>query len=107
MDNDNKPDGPNLERVEESFRLLHAIQSGIATAIEQFGEGEAGVSPKHLRVGIDNALVGHTALIQALVDRRVITWDGFYDSYLTHLRAEVERVEKMLSDRLGATIKLG
>jgi hypothetical protein len=94
-----------VNKWEEAHAILHALQSGIAAKID-IGLS-AGETPKHLRVGVDNAIIMLSALQKALQDKGIILEDEFLDAYLFLLREEQERVEAELSKHMGVEIKLG
>lgn len=83
--------------------LAHAMQSGVATDQER---GSKDGTPKHLRVGINSALVETSALGGLLVSKGIITADEYQDAILEMMAAEVDRYEKLLSERYGIEIKL-
>jgi hypothetical protein len=98
--------------------LCHAHQTGVKTDIETdpknhqpLGNGTAAFDVlrylKHLRVGIDGALVEQSALAKILMDKGIFTEQEYFDAIVAARRAEVARYEKILSDRLGAPVKLG
>jgi hypothetical protein len=96
-------DGIDSKR-REYFRLLHAMQTGVAHVIE------AGLSedhkPKHLRVGLNSAMVDYSALVTLLVAKGLITWDELYAAMVEAMRTEVSSYEKQLSDNFGTEITL-
>lgn len=78
----------------------------LAHAITQ----DMGISPdnfKHLRVGVNMALVDSGALMKLLVDKGVITQEEVWEALIAGLEAEVERYRSLLSERTGAIINLG
>ena len=78
--------------------LAHAMQTGVAYTQEM------GISPdnvKHLRVGVNMALVDSGALIKLLVDKGVITQEEVWESLIAGLEDEVERYRKLLSKTGG------
>lgn len=72
------------EYSKEEARLLHAVQTGVAHELE-FDDKSA--APKHLRVGVNNALCQIAALTRVLVLKGVITEDEFL-RHSSHCPAE-------------------
>jgi len=91
---------------EERYRIAcHAMQSGVATEIG------AGVSretePKHLRVGINSAMVEHAALAKLLMKRGIITDTEYMTALADQMEEEVKSYKQRISVRLGvANIEL-
>jgi len=52
---------------------MHAVQTAIRLEIETKGEQGAGATPKHLRLGINSALVDSGALARLLMQKGIIT----------------------------------
>jgi hypothetical protein len=70
---------------------MHGVQSGVALKMNHDGGPAAGeTSPKHLRTGVNAAMVEHSALVKLLVDKGVIPVDE-YEAALADA-AERERV---------------
>jgi hypothetical protein len=92
--------------IKENLALLHAMQSGVAQKMN-LGIRDASTEPKHLRVGINNALVEASAIVTVLVDKGVFTPDEYFTALNWLLREEVTRYEKELSDHFGSKITLG
>ena len=67
---------------------------------------EASDSPKHLRVGVNSAMVDHAALVNLLVDKGIITVEDYWHSIVEQMQAEVTRYEQLISSKLGRSIKL-
>ena len=81
-----------LDRLKKrSMELLHGMQSAI-----EFGFGGADGNPKHkhLRVGINNALISHSALVQTLIQKGVFTEEEYFTNYVAALEAEVAGYEE-------------
>lgn len=90
--------------MDEYEALCHAMQSGVAA--KQFVSGSE-TQPKHLRVGINNALVSQAVLVKILVDKRIITDLEYFTALRDAMKKEVESYEEYLSHQHGTTIKLG
>lgn len=90
----------------EYMQLLHAMQSGVATEMEDASRASA-TSPKHLRVGVNAALTDHYALAKLLMEKGVITKLEYYRALRDAMAEEVERYETRLSAAHGgASVKL-
>lgn len=87
------------QRIEASRNryetALHAMQAGVALDAEA---GDPSCTPKHLRVGVNSALVDSGALATLLIAKRLITTVEYYealaeaaekerDRYVAHLQA--------------------
>ena len=94
--------GQNFMR--EYGSLLHAIQTGVKYKME-YDDSET--TPKHLRVGVNSALVNHTAIWRLLVKKGVISRKEYEESLLEQLREEKAMYEAWLTERTGASITLG
>lgn len=88
----------------EYFELCHAMQSGAAMKMNYDAND---CSPKHLRVGVNSAMVEHAALVQVLLDKGIITEEDYYQALNKWMENEVKIYRDWLSERLGATINLG
>lgn len=63
--------------------------------------------PKHMRTGIDSALVFNGTVVKLLVEKGIITPEEFAEAAVEDLKAEVKRMEKELSEIFGSNITLG
>lgn len=93
------------ENKERYLRACHAVQSGVAAEM-QIEERRAATEPKHLRTGINCAMVEHSALVELLVSKGVITREEFAAALADGMEEEVRRYEERLSRHHGATIVL-
>ena len=92
-----------LIHEEEIRALQHAVQTGIAYEIEQ---GGSAATPKHLRVGVDTALVDAGALVMLLIEKGVFTMEEYQTKRLEYWKREVEAYEARLSASLGVPTRL-
>jgi hypothetical protein len=83
---------------ERYITALHAMQSGVAWEMNM-PVPQAATEPKHLRVGINNTLVQHTAVIKLLMEKGIITLDEYWKTLADEMEAEVQRYQ----DRANAT----
>jgi hypothetical protein len=86
----------DAERYEAA---CHAMQTGVKMEME-LGMNNAH-EPKHLRVGVNSALVDNSSLVQLLIAKGVITSDEFVRALADGMEAEVQRYEQRLSERLN------
>jgi hypothetical protein len=75
----------------------HAMQTGVA--LEQV-HNPGPTLPKHLRVGINSALVNQAALARLLIDIGIIT----EEEYLKALAEEMERERDRYEEHLGVKL---
>ena len=83
----------------------YAMQAGVALR-ENLGRSNE-TTPKHLRVGVNSAMVEHSALARLLITKGVITDTEYRASLAEGMREEVERYEYGLSEELGKRVTLG
>lgn len=79
------------------------MQSGVASDIGIDGPEE----PKHLRVGINSALVDTAALVQLLIRKGLVTEEEVAAAMADGMEAEVKRYEERLAKKLGGKVTLG
>lgn len=85
---------------ERYLAALHAMQSGVAYQMN-YPQYKAATEPKHLRVGINNALVQQTAIVKLMVAKGVITMDEWWKTLADEMEAEVARYEAEIRQLLG------
>jgi hypothetical protein len=85
---------------------MHAVQSGVAMEIESGGEAGQQTTPKHLRVGVNAALVGNAAIARILIERGICTLTEYTAALATEAEAEQHRYEQRLSAELGTHVTL-
>lgn len=81
----------------------HAMQSGVK--YDQESGSEDG-SPKHLRVGVNSALVDASALARLLIAKGVITELELHEALAEGMEAEKARYEALLTMKLGSKVTL-
>lgn len=91
--------------IAEHDRLLHAMQTGVKFTMEY--KLNEDTTPKHLRVGINNALVSNGALVGLLIEKGVFTAEEWMTAYNTAMKREVEMYEHALSAHLKTKVVLG
>jgi len=78
--------------------LSHAMQSGVAM---EMNYNEGATSPKHLRVGVNCALVETGALANLLIEKGLATRDEVAAALEANMQREVERYKRTISERLA------
>ncbi len=91
------------ELAEEMQALQHAMQSGIKMLMEY---EIISTDPKHLRTGVNSALVFNATVVNLLVEKGIITREEYIEATVKDLRAEVKMYEKEISEHLGYNITL-
>lgn len=87
-------------RESEERRYLdacHAMQTGVMYEMETAalrGARHESSEPKHLRAGINSAMVSHGALVKLLVEKGILTWDEYVTSQADAMEAEVVLYEE-------------
>lgn len=80
------------------------MQSGVAF---KMAENPSETSPKHLRVGVNSAMVETSAIVKLLVEKKIITQDEFAEALTAGMNAEADRYEVELTALLGRKVTLG
>jgi hypothetical protein len=98
---------PMLNHAQDAHitALAHAMQAGVALVMQLGLSNEA--EPKHLRVGVNMAMVEHCALIEVLINKGICSLEQIKAANITALEREVDAYEKQLSDHYGREVKLG
>ena len=81
-------------------QALHAMQSGVAM---QMNWDAKDTTPKHLRVGVNAALVDSSALAQLLMNKGIITEDEYFSALADMAEFEVKRYEEIINDHFGGS----
>ena len=98
-------DRPRSVLYQKYLKLCHAMQSGVATMIGC--DKTKNMEPKHLRVGINCALVEHSALAELLMSKGIFTEREYVEAITEGMAEEVKRYEDALSKMLNKNITLG
>lgn len=91
------------EHVERYFAAAHAMQSGVA---HEHALGSEDGSAKHLRVGVNTAMVDHGGLVALLVAKGIITEDEYQQALCDAMEKEQKRYEDRLTKRVGGPVTL-
>jgi len=73
-------------------QALHGMQSGVSFEMER-PERQAATSLKHLRVGVNAAMVDHAALAYLLIEKRIIKKEDYIEALRLAMNNEVARYE--------------
>lgn len=92
-----------VEFTRKYTKLMHAMQSGVAM---EMNYDEQSTTPKHLRVGVNSALVDTSAMSTLLIKKGLITEEEYYDSIIEQAEKEVNTYKKRLEIRFGRPINL-
>lgn len=85
-------------------KAIHAVQTGVKLLLESDPKMK---DPKHLRVGIDSALVGNEALATLLIQKGVFTLEEYVEANADAMEREVARHEERLNAKGGPRVTLG
>ena len=89
---------------ERYLAAAHAMQSGVAMKMHH---DHKETDPKHLRVGINAAMVEHGAIAKLLVAKGIFTEAEYIKALADEMEAEAELYRSELAERTGANITLG
>lgn len=67
--------------------LSHSMQAGVAVMM---GVDPQETAPKHLRVGINSAMVSDAALVGLLIAKGLLTYEEYYQSLVDAMEREVQ-----------------
>lgn len=79
-------------------KLSHAIQTGVGFDLQ--ADPTSG-TPKHLRTGVNIALIGQGALVRLLIAKGLITEEEYLTELIAGLEAEKAAYEQRLAARYG------
>lgn len=76
-------------------QALHAMQTGVGFEIETNAYGNMGAStPKHLRAGVNSAMINDAALVRLLVKKGLFTEEEYMEEVRLEANREVLRYER-------------
>lgn len=79
------------------------MQSGVAAKMN-IDSGET--TPKHLRVGVNSAMVDSAAVARLLIEKGVFTKNEYVEAVTVEMEREAKRYENYLTDHYGKPITL-
>lgn len=80
--------------------LMHAMQTGV-----EFQRDKSDQSPKHLRVGVNSALVSNCALADLLIRKGIITEQELQESVCDMMQREVDAYRNRIAAELGVPVE--
>lgn len=83
-----------------------AMQAAVGLKMSLPGGGGE-TTPKHLRVGVNSAMVEHSALARLLIAKGLLSEAEYLEALAEGMRAEVSLYEEELSAQLGRAVTLG
>jgi hypothetical protein len=78
---------------------MHGVQAGVA--MEMNAQMNDAHTPKHLRVGINSAMVNDAAMVRLLVKKGLITEEEYAEEVRLEANRELDRYEDRLRAALG------
>lgn len=98
-------DAERIEDLRRRYRAAcHAMQSGVAFTVER---DPADTTPKHLRVGVNSAMVETSVLAHLLIGRGIFSTEDHLMALVEAMEAEVKLYEARIKQVTGAAITLG
>jgi hypothetical protein len=94
------------KRDDEQRRYLaaaHAVQSGVAM---ELNDDPVSGTPKHLRTGLNMAMIEHGALVRVLIAKGLFTEAEYFAELVAGVEDEQRQYEARLSARHGTKITL-
>lgn len=93
-----------VEALKQKYlELSHAMQSGVAFLMNH---DRSETDPKHLRVGVNSALVDSGALGGLLIKKGIITEEEYFQALTETMSADVESYSRKLEKVTGKKIIL-
>lgn len=93
----------NMTDSERYQAAAHAMQSGVAM---EMNHNPKPTEPKHLRVGVNAAMVDHSGLVELLIKKGLITREEYISAIADAMEREKSRYEEALTRRLGTKVSL-
>lgn len=95
---------PTEAQVKRMNELCHRMQTAIG-ALQSYAKQNRirfrETEPKHLRVGVNNALIEVSAMARLLVSKGIITAEEHFDSIIQMLNFEVDSYDIRVKETLG------
>jgi hypothetical protein len=83
-------------------RACHAMQSGVAALMPS-----EETTPKHLRVGVNSAMSEHSALVELLIAKGVISREEYCVAVVESMEREGEAYARRVNIHFNADGKIG
>lgn len=93
-----------LDDLKRRYQVAaHAVQSGVAMDLN---DDPASGTPKHLRTGVNLAMVDHGALVRLLIKKGLITEEEYFTELVAGAEDEQRAYEQKLTARYGGKTKI-
>lgn len=92
-----------MSKHDDYLAASHAMQSGVACMMLC---DDSEIQPKHLRVGVNSALISNGALVALLIEKGIFTVEEFEDKLLEYTLRDVKSYEDKLSKYYNTEVKL-
>lgn len=92
------------ELFDKYMALVHAVQTGVKICIESNINNNH--TPKHLRVGINSALVDQSAVASLLIKKGVFTQEEHMEALVEAWQEEKDRYTEEVSTYFNRPIEL-
>lgn len=92
-----------LEHYERYLVAAHGMQAGVAMEMNYKSEP---TSPKHLRVGVNSALVDIHGLVELLIEKGIFTKTEYIKHMADAMEVERKRYEDHISKVIGSKVTL-
>lgn len=104
-------DAIKIAQLKERYEaLLHAVQSGVKW--EHEAQRESGIpedtrasGPKHLRTGVNSALIQNSSLVMLLMRKGLISEREYWETQVEFFEDEVERYNQRATQTLGTQVR--
>lgn len=93
-----------MDAQQRYTEALHAMQTGVKFQQETLGSDDG--SPKHLRVGVNSAHVGNSALARLLIKKGIVTADEVLEQLADEMEIEAKKYEELIAEAIGYPIHL-
>lgn len=87
------------EHERRYYSALHGMQSGVA--FRQNDPANTECQPKHLRVGVNSALVDSATVVKLLIAKGIFTEVEYFDMLATTMEQERDNYEKLVQKQAG------
>lgn len=95
------------KRLQQRYKtFMHGVQTGVKMCIQRDGLSEAGASPKHLRAGVNSALIDSAAVIELLMEKGIIDPLELMEKLCEKAEEEVRRYEDRISGDTDTDVTL-
>lgn len=91
------------ELTDRYTRAAHAMQAGVGMMMNK---DPLNTTPKHLRVGVNSALVDSAVLAKLLIDKGVITEEEYLTALAEGMEAERDRYTAEVKHAFGGNIDI-